>query len=68
MWYFGFVQEKHWTPRVTVKENLMPHVADSETPLVNYMGQYDKDRLKYRLQRNQELRDFAEKVPYAWYY
>ncbi|XP_060551752.1 trichohyalin-like isoform X6 [Ruditapes philippinarum] len=54
-------QEKHWTPRVTVKENLMPHVADSETPLVNYMGQYDKDRLKFRLERNKELRDFSEK-------
>lgn len=46
-----------------VKENLMPHVASAETPLVNYMGQYDKEQLKFRLERNKDLREFSEKVP-----
>ncbi|XP_053394566.1 uncharacterized protein LOC123524695 isoform X31 [Mercenaria mercenaria] len=58
---FVHEKQKHWTPRTTVKENLMPHVASAETPLVNYMGSYDNDRLKYRLERNKELRDFSQK-------
>lgn len=43
----------------------MPHVASAETPLVNYLGQYDKEKIKFRLERNKDLRAFEEKVPNA---
>ncbi|KAL4235723.1 hypothetical protein ACF0H5_004115 [Mactra antiquata] len=54
-------KKKNWTPRTMVKENLMPHVASAETPLVNYMGSYDKEQVKFRLEANKDLRAYSEK-------
>ena len=56
------IQRKRLTPRYTVKENLMPHMASAETPLVNHMGSYDMEKTKIRQEQNRDLRDYSEKV------
>ena len=54
-------------------EEEIPPLATAEDPLVNHMGNYDKEkREKYTLQRHKDCRDFSNKVleqintNYAW--
>lgn len=44
-------------------EEEMPRLATAEDPLVNHMGNYDKEKEKFVLQRHKDFRDFSEKVP-----
>lgn len=43
-------------------EEEMPRLATAEDPLVNHMGNYDKEKEKIVLQRHKDFRDFSEKV------
>jgi len=50
------------TPRTNVHENLMPHEAWAEIPLVSYMGQYDAQKIKFCQERNQDFKLYTKEV------
>ena len=53
------------SPRRFEKE--LPQLATAEDPFVNYMGNYEKEREKYAIERHKDFCDFSEKVQWLIY-
>ena len=58
----SFTLQHHWTPPNTVQENIMPHIAAAETPLVTHLGKYDMEQKKFKQERHKDFHAFTEKV------
>ncbi|XP_052775509.1 trichohyalin-like isoform X31 [Mya arenaria] len=55
-----YSKEHPLTTRSGVHENLMPHEAWAEIPLVSYMGKYDDEKIRFRNERNKDFKLYSE--------